>query len=126
MPVKNKDERGFCGLQCGKCINGKGRTKENAKQILEDISDSALDTWQEHVPKKEPFNYEDLKKGLKWLTTLDCKGCHAGGGDPSCEFRKCGKKKGLSSCGECPKIHTPCDIVKKAKEQGVDIEKNFV
>lgn len=109
MPAKNKDEIAFCGLRCGDyCIQGKGVVKENAKQILEEIEAVSLDVWQESLPKKDPFNYDDLKKGLKWLSTFDCKGCHAGGGDPDCPIRKCAKKKGFNNCGECPDL--PCDI----------------
>lgn len=120
MPVKNRDEIAFCGLRCGSCILGKGASKEKAKQILEEISDLDLDNWHEQLLKQEPFNYDDFKKGLKWLTTLDCNGCHAGGGDPECTIRKCGKEKGLSNCGECSEM--PCDIMKK---WGIGMEKNF-
>ncbi|MFH0949241.1 MAG: DUF3795 domain-containing protein [Candidatus Aenigmatarchaeota archaeon] len=124
MPVKNRDEVSFCGILCGKCIKGKGESKKKSEQILEDMQESGLDHWQQHEPKQESFNYDDLKKGLKWLTSFDCNGCHAGGGNPECIIRKCAEEKRLNNCGKCPEM--PCDIAKKAKEeQGIDIEKNF-
>jgi hypothetical protein len=124
MPVKNRNEMSFCGIPCGKCIKGKGETKKKAKQILEDIRESELDHWQQHEPKQNPFNYDDLKKGLNWLASLDCDGCHVGDGNPECVIRKCAKGKKLSNCRDCPEL--PCDIVRKTKKEiGIDIEKNF-
>ena len=64
MPVKNRDEIGFCGIHCGDCILGKGASKENAQQILEEIRDLDMDNWQDQLPKQEPFNYDDFKKGM--------------------------------------------------------------
>jgi hypothetical protein len=124
MPVINRNEIAFCGIDCGKCIKGKGESKKKAEQILEDMQESRLDHWQQHEPKQEPFKYNDLKKGLKWLTSLDCSGCHAGDGNPKCAIRKCAKEKKVNTCGECPEM--PCNIVRKAKkEMSIDIEKNF-
>lgn len=124
MSVTDRNEIAFCGIDCGKCIKGKGESKKKAEDILEDIKESRLDDWQNHEPKPEQFNYNDLKKGLKWLASLDCNGCHSGGGNPDCIIRKCAQKKGLNNCGECPEM--PCDIVRKFKEETeIDVEKNF-
>ena len=88
------------------------------------MEESSLDHWQENEPKEEPFDYSDLKKGLKWLASLDCAGCHAGDGNPGCIIRKCAEGKGIDNCGECPEM--PCGIVKKARDEaGIDVEKNF-
>jgi len=122
MPIADKNEISFCGLACGKCIKGKGQTMECAKRILEDIRESGVDNWQHHEPK--PFDYADLKKGLDWLASFDCAGCHAGGGNPECMIRKCARKTGVDHCGECPKM--PCDTVRAFKENtGIDVERNF-
>jgi hypothetical protein len=124
MPVTNKNEIAFCGIACGRCIKGRGEAKASARQILEDMQASELDRWQQHEPKQEQFDYDDLKKGLKWLTSLDCDGCHAEGCNPGCVIRKCAKEMGVDNCGVCPKM--PCDIVMEKKEKtGIDIEKNF-
>lgn len=124
MPVKNTNEISFCGIPCGKCIKGKAEFKEKTKQILNDIRESGLDRWQHHEPKQEFFNYDELKKGLNWLASLDCKGCHASGGNPQCMIRECAKEKKVNNCGECSEM--PCDIVRKVKkETGIDVEKNF-
>ena len=122
VPVVDMNEIAFCGLACGKCIKGKGETKECAMQILKDIQESGVDHWHHHEPKQ--FDYDDLKEGLMWLASFDCKGCHAGGGNPGCAIRKCAKEMGVDNCGECLKM--PCNVVRAVKEQtGIAVEKNF-
>lgn len=124
MPAK-RNEIGYCGIHCDTCILGKGVAQKHAKKVLKEMDEIDLDSWQESMPKKDPFNYDDLKKGLKWLTTMDCKGCHAGGGDSDCKFRLCGKEKGVKNCGGCSEL--PCAYMKKVKkESGLDIAANFI
>ncbi len=124
MSVENRNEVAFCGILCGRCIKGREESKKRAAQILEDMKESNLDSWQQHEPKQEPFDYDDLKKGLRWLSSLDCDGCHSGDGYPDCIIRKCAEEKKLENCGECSEM--PCDIVRKAREKmGIDVEANF-
>ncbi len=124
ISVKDRNEISFCGISCGKCIKGKGEAKEKAEQILKDMEESELDRWQQHEPKQEPFNYDDLKKGLRWLASMDCNGCHEGDGYPECAIRACAEKKRVDNCGECSEM--PCNVIRKAKEEmGVDVERNF-
>ena len=50
---------------------------------------------------------------LAWLTTQDCLGCLAGGGNPACAIRICAKEKEFAGCWEC--AEATCE-----KLQGID------
>jgi len=48
---------------------------------------------------------------LEWLTTQDCEGCPAGGGNPECAIRLCAKERGLAGCWECSE--DPCEKLRE-------------
>jgi hypothetical protein len=120
-----KDEIAYCGIKCHRCIKFEGKHAENARKMLASINESGLDKWQAHDPKDEDFSYPDVKKGLVWFEkSMRCAGCHAGGGNPGCAIRECGRAKGVENCGLCAEM--PCEKVRKFRdEMGIDVAKNL-
>jgi hypothetical protein len=41
---------------------------------------------------------------MEWLTTQDCQGCPAGGGNPQCATRLCVRENNLAGCWDCADI----------------------
>lgn len=86
----------MCGLDCAKC-DAFIATKNNDNKMRERV---AIDWTERHIMK------EYSRPALK-AKDINCKGCLSDG--PiylycgSCDIRKCGLKKGISSCEECSK-----------------------
>lgn len=56
-----------------------------------------------------PFDYSELKKGLKWLINdrMVCQGCRSKGALMTCEIKNCAKNKGVAFCYQCEEF--PCN-----------------
>lgn len=103
--MENKKLIGCCGIYCGACFAYRGTIRQKAVELRD-------------VLNKEKFrkmvtalgwmgNYSEFSKFLSRLKSLKCEGCGAGGGNPWCAIRKCGQRKGFTSCAECNMF--PCE-----------------
>jgi len=100
-----KNQIGFCGIWCGSCLGGNGAVQELTRKYEQIIKRSqyALEKW---APKE--FNFNEFMKGLGCVQAMSlCPGCKKGGGNPSCEVRRCASKKSIVNCSECDEL-TEC------------------
>jgi hypothetical protein len=125
--LKDKYSYGCCGVFCEMCPTGNSKISELASELLSQIKGSYK--WAE---KSVDFNFEDLRKGLEWLTKDECPTCfHIK--EPWCDVLKCEKAKKLQSCLlceeflDCPSTDYHRDRYpfviqnyKKVKEEGLE------
>jgi len=87
----------------------KGRIRNTAESLQGLLEAYDYADWApmlaEFVPATK--HYPEFEGVLAWLTTQDCEGCPAGGGNPDCAIRICAKEKGLAGCWECDQ--EPCE-----------------
>ena len=95
MTLKDKYNYGVCGVFCEMCPTGMGKISQLAIELLRLIKSSYK--WAED---QVDFNFEDLHKGLEWLTKVSCPTCHHIK-EPWCDVLKCDKAKKLQSCLLC-------------------------
>lgn len=86
---------GVCGVFCEMCPSGTGKIAQLATNLLKLIKGSYK--WPE---KDVDFSFEDLRKGLEWLTHETCPTCQQIK-EPWCEVLKCEKARELKSCLRC-------------------------
>jgi len=96
--LKKDEKYGICGVYCGQCPNGNGRVSLMAQE-LKRLVDTTRYEWLREYEKS--FNFDDFRKGLEWFSDSQCPMCLRGGGQPSCENRKCAPAKNLRSCLQC-------------------------
>ena len=102
MPFKDY-KYGVCGVFCEMCPNGTGKIANLATELLKLTKGSYK--WAEEIVD---FKFEDLWKGLEWLSKDTCPTCLSIK-EPWCEVLKCEKARQLKSCLlcddflECPK-----------------------
>ena len=94
---KKKFSYGVCGIYCGQCPSGNGRTKFAADE-LKRLVDTVRYDWVEGVVKS--FSYREFRKWLEWIAGNQCPTCLNGGGAP-CENKRCAPEKNLDSCLQC-------------------------
>jgi len=95
LMLKDKFIYGKCGVFCEMCPTGTGKIAHLAQELLKLTKESY--TWAEN---SVDFNFEDLRKGLEWLTKEQCPTCF-NIKEPWCEVLKCEKAKNLQSCLLC-------------------------
>jgi hypothetical protein len=95
---KKNEQYGICGVYCGQCPNGNGRVSMMAQE-LKRLVDTTRYEWLREYEKS--FSFDDFRKGLEWFSDSQCPMCLQGGGQPSCENRKCAPSKNLKSCLQC-------------------------
>jgi len=86
---------GKCGVFCEMCPSGTGKISKLATELLKLIKGSYQ--WAEG---DVDFSFEDLRKGLQWLTGDSCPTCKKID-SPWCEVLKCKKTQELESCLLC-------------------------
>lgn len=98
-----KNMIGYCGLDCEKCdaylatINNDQALREKTAKLWAELNNAPI--LPEHI---------------------NCEGCRMNGAktvfcDSLCRIRRCAVKKGISTCGDCPKLET-CLIVRAILE----------
>lgn len=100
----NLDENliGYCGLYCGDCVGYTGVIADLAKDLRKEMRKAKFDIIADAIPIKEFKHYKDAYEFLGALVRLRCrKTCRGDGGPPSCEIRKCSRKKPYDGCWEC-------------------------
>jgi hypothetical protein len=86
---------GVCGVFCEMCPTGTGKIAQLAAELLRLVKNSYK--WAEN---EVDFSFEDLTKGLEWLTKDSCPTCqHIQ--EPWCDVLTCEKAKMLKSCLLC-------------------------
>ena len=107
--VEGAELAAYCGLYCGACSIMNGQIRDTAKSLQGLLKAYGYAGWAptlaEFVPATK--HYPEFEGVLEWLTTQDCEGCLAGGGNPNCAIRICAKEKGLAGCWECDE--EPCE-----------------
>jgi hypothetical protein len=93
--LKDKYAYGKCGVFCEMCPTGNGTIAQLAEELLRLIKGSF--EWAEDTVD---FSFEELRKGLDWLTNVHCPTCF-NIDKPWCELLKCDKAKQLQSCLLC-------------------------
>ena len=103
----------YCGLYCDACSIRNGDIRDTARKLKQVLEAYGYAEWApqlaEYVPATK--HYPEFEAVLEWLTTLDCPGCQAGGGDPGCAIRLCAREKGLAGCWQC--AETSCEKLKE-------------
>jgi len=94
----------YCGLYCDACAMKNGQIRGTAKILGQMLQAYSYADWTPAVAEFVPAvkHYPEFEGVLEWLTTQDCGGCHAGGGDPACAIRACAQERGFAGCWECP------------------------
>jgi len=98
--LKDKFVYGKCGVFCEMCSTGTGKIAQLAEELLRLIKGPYK--WGEDTVD---FSFEDLRKGLEWLTKEICPTCF-NIEEPWCEVLKCEKAKKLQSCLLCDEFLT--------------------
>ena len=113
--IKAAELAAYCGLYCGACSIENGQIRNAAKELQGMLKAYGYPQWAptlaEFVPATK--HYPEFDGVLEWLTTQECGGCLAGGGNPQCAIRICAKEKGFAGCWECTEV--TCE-----KLQGID------
>jgi hypothetical protein len=110
LETENK-QYGICGVYCGQCPNGNGRTKAMAKELKRLVDTTRYDWLTDYV---KSFKYVEFRKGLEWFANEQCPMCLNGGGAP-CPNRKCASEKKLKSCLLCDEYLT-CENTRYQRE----------
>jgi len=110
----------YCGLYCGACPIKNGQIRDTAKSLQALLSACNYPEWAPTMADFVPAtrHYSEFEEVLAWLTTQDCSGCLAGGGDPQCAIRVCAKEKGLPGCWECAELN--CERLQRI-DQGASV-----
>ena len=107
-----KEMIGYCGLDCEKC--------------------------EAYIATKNNDNEQRIKIAAKWSEMngvliepkhINCRGCKAKGIKTlfclnMCEIRKCARKKGVESCGDCAGFES-CETLKPLLSNNPDITANL-
>jgi len=106
------EERGlaaYCGLYCGACAIMGGQIRDTARSLARLLEAYDYAEWAPTLADFVPAvkGWGEFEGVLGWLTTQDCPGCLAGGGNPECAIRICAREKGLAGCWECDQ--EPCE-----------------
>jgi hypothetical protein len=113
--IETAELAAYCGLYCGACAIENGQIRNTAKALQGMLKAYGYPQWAptlaEFVPATK--HYPEFDGVLEWLTTQECGGCLAGGGNPQCAIRICAREKGLAGCWECTEV--ACE-----KLQGID------
>jgi len=106
---REKELIAYCGLYCGTCAIKDGRIRDTAKSLRSFLLAYEFPKWAPTLAELVPAvkGWAEFEEVLEWLTTTDCRGCKAGGGNPNCAIRICAKGKGLAGCWECDRF--PCE-----------------
>ena len=95
---KTNEKYGICGVYCGQCPNGNGRVTMIAQELKRLVDTTRYEWVRDYV---KLFDFDEFRKGLEWFSDSQCPMCLKGGGNPSCENRKCAGRKSLQSCLQC-------------------------
>jgi hypothetical protein len=101
--IKGIELATYCGLYCGACAIKNGQIRDTAKTLRDMLGAYGYPEWAPMVADFVPAtkHYPEFDGVLEWLTTQDCEGCLAGGGNPQCAIRICAREKGFNGCWEC-------------------------
>jgi transcription elongation factor Elf1 len=92
------------------CPTGNGKISELSSELLRLIKGS-----YEWAESSVNFSFEDLRKGLNWLTKAKCPTCfHIE--EPWCDVLKCEKAKNLQSCLICDEF-LQCPLTKYHRDR---------
>jgi len=96
----------YCGLYCGACAIQNGQIGNTAKALQGMLRAYGYTDWAPLLAEFVPATqyYPQFEGVLEWLTTQDCPGCLAGGGNPECAIRICAREKGLAGCWDCTEV----------------------
>jgi hypothetical protein len=88
----------FCGLDCEKCEARKATVNND-----DELRKAVAKKWSE-------FNHVEITPDM-----INCLGCRSEGPKtPYCEkycpIRKCARKKGFTTCGDCPTLESCKDL----------------
>ena len=105
-----------CGLFCGACAIMNGQIRDTAKMLEAVLNAYSYGEWAPTLAEFVPAvkGWGEFEGVLEWLTTQDCPGCLAGGGNPACAIRICVRERGLAGCWECDE--EPCSKLKDIDE----------
>ena len=97
---------GYCGLYCDACGMKNGQIRDTASTLQRILEAYSFAQWAPTLAEvvSATKHYSQFEGVLEWLTTQDCPGCLAGGGDPGCAIRICAKEKGFAGCWECAEV----------------------
>ena len=95
---------GLCGVFCEMCPTGNGTISHHASELSR-LMNNEFGWAKDSVD----FEFENLRKGLAWLSKITCPTCH-NIENPRCEVMRCEKVRELGSCllcdelPECPRL----------------------
>ena len=98
---------GLCGIYCRMCDYFTGRIRNTARALLGIVRDHP--ELKIFANSSHSCDYENLLKGLEWLSTdvAPCiGGCKGGGGWEDCPVRRCCLERGMQFCYQCSDF--PC------------------
>ena len=115
---------GYCGLYCGACAILNGQIRDTAKSLRGLLKAYDYAEWAPTLADFVPAvrNWGEFEGVLEWLTTQDCSGCPAGGGNPECAIRICARERRLAGCWECDE--EPCEKLGEIDEGYPGVAKN--
>ena len=120
----------YCGLYCGACAIKNGQIRDAAKSLQQMLEAYGYAQWAPMLAEFVPAikHYPEFEGVLGWLTTQDCQGCLAGGGDPACAIRICAREKGFAGCWECAEVAceklpgiNPLENRQRIREVGLEV-----
>lgn len=102
---------GYCGLYCGDCLGYKQTVADLARDLRKELRQAHFGELAEVISQVPAFNafenYPQCYEVLEALMKLRCtKTCRGNGGPPSCEIRRCARKKRLDGCWQCHELKT--------------------
>jgi hypothetical protein len=102
----NQELATCCGLYCGACSIKNGQIRDTAQNLKGMLAAYGYAGWAPQMAEFVPAtkHYPEFEGVLEWLTTQDCPGCQAGGGNPACAIRICAREKGFAGCWECAEV----------------------
>lgn len=106
--IQGAELAAYCGLYCGACAIKNGQIRGAATALQSMLKAYAYPEWAPTLADFVPAtrHYPEFEGVLAWLTTQDCPGCVAGGGNPQCAIRICARGKNLAGCWECTEVAT--------------------
>ena len=96
------DDVAYCGLHCGGCFSYKGTIADMARDLRKELRSERFDQIASGIPFKEFEHYDECYEVLGAMVRLRCNSkCRGGGGNPSCNIRRCAQRKEIDGCWEC-------------------------
>lgn len=113
--IEGAELAAYCGLYCGACAIKNGQIRNTARALQGMLAAYGYAHWAPMLAELVPAtkHFPEFKGVLEWLTTQDCEGCPAGGGNPRCAIRICARERNLRGCWDCAAF--PCEKLGESK-----------